>query len=60
VQKPLKQRLIKTVAINAADAEYDQMIAAYPLTERELEVLQLIVEGCSGDRRKAIHHSWDS
>jgi len=23
------------------------MIAAYPLTERELEVLQLIVEGCS-------------
>jgi len=24
----------KTVAINAADAEYDQMIAAYPLTER--------------------------
>jgi DNA-binding NarL/FixJ family response regulator len=38
---------LKTVAINAADAEYDQMIAAYPLTERELEVLQLIVEGCS-------------
>ena len=37
----------KTVAINAADTEYDQMIAAYPLTERELEVLQLIVEGCS-------------
>jgi DNA-binding NarL/FixJ family response regulator len=37
----------KTVAINAADAEYDQMLAAYPLTERELEVLQLIVEGCS-------------
>jgi DNA-binding NarL/FixJ family response regulator len=37
----------KTVAIGAADAEYDQMLAAYPLTERELEVLQLIVEGCS-------------
>lgn len=37
----------KTVAINAESAEYDQMIAAYPLTERELEVLQLIVEGCS-------------
>ena len=37
----------KTVSINAADVEYDQMIAAYPLTERELEVLQLIVEGCS-------------
>lgn len=37
----------KTVAINASDSEYEQMIAAYPLTERELEVLQLIVEGCS-------------
>ncbi len=37
----------KTVAINAESVEYDQMIAAYPLTERELEVLQLIVEGCS-------------
>ncbi len=37
----------KTVAINAESIEYDQMIAAYPLTERELEVLQLIVEGCS-------------
>lgn len=29
------------------EAEYSQPIAAYPLTERELEVLQLIVEGCS-------------
>lgn len=37
----------KTVAISASDSEYEQMIAAYPLTERELEVLQLIVEGCS-------------
>ncbi|MDV2993955.1 MAG: Transcriptional regulatory protein DegU [Chroococcidiopsis sp. SAG 2025] len=37
----------KTVAIHAADEDYDQMLAAYPLTERELEVLQLIVEGCS-------------
>lgn len=37
----------KTVTINAADTDYDQMLAAYPLTERELEVLQLIVEGCS-------------
>ncbi|MFW6359997.1 MAG: response regulator [Chroococcales cyanobacterium] len=37
----------KTVAINAAEPEYSQLIEAYPLTERELEVLQLIVEGCS-------------
>lgn len=44
VEQPIDS---KTVAINAADAEYDQMIAAYPLTERELEVLKLIVEGCS-------------
>jgi len=38
---------MKTVAINAESPDYDQMLAAYPLTERELEVLQLIVEGCS-------------
>ncbi len=37
----------ETVAINAAEPEYNQIIEAYPLTERELEVLQLIVEGCS-------------
>lgn len=37
----------KTVIINAAEPEYSQLIEAYPLTERELEVLQLIVEGCS-------------
>ncbi|MEC4985013.1 MAG: response regulator transcription factor [Oscillatoria sp. PMC 1068.18] len=37
----------KTVKINAAEPEYSQLIEAYPLTERELEVLQLIVEGCS-------------
>jgi DNA-binding NarL/FixJ family response regulator len=36
-----------TVTINAAAPEYSQIIEAYPLTERELEVLQLIVEGCS-------------
>ncbi len=35
------------VAINAAEPEYNQIIEAYPLTERELEVLQLIVDGCS-------------
>lgn len=37
----------ETVSIGAADPEYNQIIEAYPLTERELEVLQLIVEGCS-------------
>ena len=38
---------LHTVSINAADDEYSQMIEAYPLTERELEVLELIVAGCS-------------
>lgn len=37
----------ETVTINAAEPEYSQLIEAYPLTERELEVLQLIVDGCS-------------
>jgi DNA-binding NarL/FixJ family response regulator len=37
----------KMVAISAAEPEYNQIIEAYPLTERELEVLQLIVDGCS-------------
>jgi DNA-binding NarL/FixJ family response regulator len=37
----------KTVTISASEPEYSQLIEAYPLTERELEVLQLIVEGCS-------------
>lgn len=35
------------VSIRATDAEYNQFVEAYPLTERELEVLQLIVEGAS-------------
>ena len=39
--------MMKTVTINASEPEYSQLIEAYPLTERELEVLQLIVEGCS-------------
>ncbi|XWK91398.1 MAG: response regulator transcription factor [Phormidium sp.] len=37
----------KTVAIQATEPEYTNMLEAYPLTERELEVLQLIVEGFS-------------
>ena len=36
-----------TVALSGNDADYQQMIQAYPLTERELEVLQLIVDGFS-------------
>ncbi|MBD2740198.1 response regulator transcription factor [Coleofasciculus sp. FACHB-1120] len=47
-QSGLDQAAIsKTVIINATEPEYSQLIEAYPLTERELEVLQLIVEGCS-------------
>jgi DNA-binding NarL/FixJ family response regulator len=38
---------LKTVTINATESEYSKLIEADPLTERELEVLQLIVEGCS-------------
>ncbi len=37
----------KTVTINAAEPEFNQLIEAYPLTERELEVLELIVQGYS-------------
>lgn len=37
----------KTVAIQATEPEYTNMLEAYPLTERELEVLELIVEGYS-------------
>lgn len=37
----------KTVSITAVDAEYQKIIANAPLTERELEILDLIVAGCS-------------
>jgi len=37
----------QTRQINASEPEYEQLVEAYPLTERELEVLQLIVEGAS-------------
>ncbi|MGF1458857.1 MAG: response regulator [Leptolyngbyaceae cyanobacterium] len=36
-----------TVSINALEPEYTQVIESYPLTERELEILELIVRGCS-------------
>ncbi|HEY9621664.1 MAG TPA: response regulator transcription factor [Crinalium sp.] len=35
------------VAIDAVAPEYSQILETYPLTERELEVLELIVAGCS-------------
>lgn len=37
----------RTVAIDAIDPEFEQMLESYPLTERELEILELIVAGCS-------------
>jgi two-component system, NarL family, response regulator LiaR len=39
--------LKSTVAIDAVPPEYSQILETYPLTERELEVLELIVAGCS-------------
>lgn len=36
-----------TQAITAVGNEYQQLIETYPLTDRELEVLELIVAGCS-------------
>ncbi|MEM8831858.1 MAG: response regulator transcription factor [Cyanobacteria bacterium P01_G01_bin.19] len=36
-----------TQAITAVADEYQQLIETYPLTDRELEVLELIVAGCS-------------
>jgi DNA-binding NarL/FixJ family response regulator len=38
-----------TVSINAIDPEYGQLLEQTPLTERELEVLELIVAGCSNE-----------
>lgn len=37
----------ETVTIRATEPEYRQIIEIEPLTERELEVLRLIVDGCS-------------
>ncbi|MGI8932809.1 response regulator transcription factor [Leptolyngbya sp. BC1307] len=37
----------RTVEIRAVDPEYEQIIESYPLTERELEILECIVSGCS-------------
>ncbi|AFZ04446.1 response regulator transcription factor [Calothrix sp. PCC 6303] len=51
-QNPLKPEILtgefRTAKLNANDEDdSDEIIDAYTLTERELEVLQLIVEGCS-------------
>jgi DNA-binding NarL/FixJ family response regulator len=37
----------KTVKIEALSYEYEQVLETYPLTQRELEILELIVAGCS-------------
>jgi DNA-binding NarL/FixJ family response regulator len=37
----------KTVEISAVEPEYEQVLQNYPLTEREQEVLELIVIGCT-------------
>ncbi|MBE9065266.1 response regulator transcription factor [Leptolyngbya cf. ectocarpi LEGE 11479] len=37
----------RTVEIRAVEPEYEQIIETYPLTDRELEILELIVSGCS-------------
>ena len=37
----------KTVKIGALPSEYEQVLETYPLTQRELEILELIVAGCS-------------
>ncbi|MBE9179821.1 response regulator transcription factor [Oculatella sp. LEGE 06141] len=47
-KQPLPENIeMKTVAIDAVAPEYSQILETYPLTERELEVLELIVAGCS-------------
>ncbi|AKG22240.1 response regulator [Calothrix sp. 336/3] len=37
----------RTVQIEALSPEYEQVLETYPLTQRELEILELIVAGCS-------------
>jgi DNA-binding NarL/FixJ family response regulator len=37
----------RTIEINAVETEYQDLLATYPLTERELEVLELMVGGCT-------------
>ena len=44
---PVTENKKDTQAITAVAEEYQQLIETYPLTDRELEVLELIVAGCS-------------
>gem|GEM_PF-22253 len=37
----------KTVKIEALSSEYEQVLETYPLNKKELEILELIVAGCS-------------
>ena len=37
----------RTVEIRAVEPEFEQILDTYPLTDRELEILELIVSGCS-------------
>ncbi|MEM9805221.1 MAG: response regulator transcription factor [Cyanobacteria bacterium P01_D01_bin.56] len=37
----------RTVEIRAVEPEVEQILETYPLTDRELEILELIVSGCS-------------
>jgi DNA-binding NarL/FixJ family response regulator len=45
--QPNHVKYVEMVMIRAVEPEYRQSIAIASLTARELEVLQLIVEGCS-------------
>jgi DNA-binding NarL/FixJ family response regulator len=37
----------RTIEIKAVESEYQEILATYPLTDRELEVLELMVAGCT-------------
>lgn len=47
VAKVGKEISKRTQEIDPVDSEYQQILETYPLTERELEVLELIVAGCN-------------
>ena len=44
---PAQVPAAETTTIGAAAPEFQEIVENYPLTERELEVLELIVSGCS-------------
>ncbi|NJR14502.1 MAG: response regulator transcription factor [Calothrix sp. CSU_2_0] len=46
-EKEISSKQPKTVKIEALESEYEQVLETYPLTQRELEILELIVAGCS-------------